>query len=75
MAAGTRLLITSVLFATLLVGIGGIDATPAAVLAAAAAWLTMQGLDRRAERLRSGVGELDDVTPAEQPGSARQPAG
>jgi H+/Cl- antiporter ClcA len=48
MAAGTRLLITSVLFATLLVGTAGLDATPAAVLAAAAAWLTMQALDRRA---------------------------
>jgi chloride channel protein, CIC family len=48
MAAGTRLLITSVLFAALLVGTAGIDATPAAVLAAAAAWLTMQGVDRRA---------------------------
>jgi hypothetical protein len=30
-----------VLFATLLVGLNEIDATPAAVLAAAAAWLTM----------------------------------
>ncbi len=55
MAAGTRLLITSVLFATLLVGTAGIDATPAAVLAAAAAWLTMQTLDRRAA-LKQGVG-------------------
>ncbi len=48
MAAGTRLLITSVLFAGLLVGHAGLDAIPAAVLAAAAAWLTMQALDRRA---------------------------
>lgn len=48
MAAGTRLLITSVLFAGLLVGHAGQDAIPAAVLAAAAAWLTMQALDRRA---------------------------
>jgi H+/Cl- antiporter ClcA len=54
MAAGTRLLVTSVLFAALLVGTGGIDATPAAVLAAAAAWLTVQGLDKRAS-LREGV--------------------
>src|SRR6186997_366564 len=38
--AGCRLH-TSVLFATLLVGLNEIDATPAAVLAAAAAWLTM----------------------------------
>jgi chloride channel protein, CIC family len=48
MAAGTRMLITSVLFAGLLVGHPGLDAVPAAVLAAAAAWLTMQALDRRA---------------------------
>ena len=47
MAAGTRLLITSVLFAGLLVGHAGQDAIPAAVLAAAAAWLTMQALERR----------------------------
>lgn len=37
------------LFATLLVGLNGIDATRAAVLAAAAARLTMQALDKRAE--------------------------
>jgi H+/Cl- antiporter ClcA len=47
MAAGTRLLITSTLFAGLLVGHAGLDAIPAAVLAASAAWLTMQALDRR----------------------------
>jgi H+/Cl- antiporter ClcA len=48
MAAATRLLITSSLFAGLLVGSTGLDAVPAAVLAAAASWLTMQLLDRRA---------------------------
>jgi H+/Cl- antiporter ClcA len=47
-AAGTRLLITSTLFASLLVGTRGLDAVPAAVLAAVAAWLTMQALERRA---------------------------
>lgn len=47
MAAGTRLLITSTLFASLLVGTAGLDAVPAAVLAACAAWLTAQALDRR----------------------------
>jgi H+/Cl- antiporter ClcA len=47
MAAMTRLLLTSMLFATLLVGREGIDAVPAAVLAAAAAWLMSQALDRR----------------------------
>ena len=48
MAAGTRLLITSTLFAGLLVGHAGADAVPAAVLAAVAAWLTMRLLDTRA---------------------------
>jgi H+/Cl- antiporter ClcA len=47
MAAGTRLLFASVLFAGLLVGSAGLDAIPAAVLAAAAAWLTVSALDRR----------------------------
>jgi H+/Cl- antiporter ClcA len=47
-AAVTRLLVTSSLFATLLVGTQGLDAVPAAVLAASAAWLTIQALDRRA---------------------------
>jgi hypothetical protein len=56
MAAGTRMLITATLFAGLLVGAAGIDAVPAAVLAAAAAWLTMQGLDRRATARASGQG-------------------
>jgi H+/Cl- antiporter ClcA len=46
MAAMTRLLFASLL-AALLVGIPGLDATPAAVLAAAAAWLTRTALDRR----------------------------
>jgi hypothetical protein len=35
-------------FATLLVGSEGVDATPAAVLAAAAAWLAATALDRPA---------------------------
>ena len=48
LAAGTRLLITPVLFASLLVGHAGADAVPAAVLAAAAAWLTMRFIDTRA---------------------------
>jgi len=47
MAAGTQLLITSTLFASLLVGSVGQDAIPAAVFAAAAAWLTMRALSRR----------------------------
>jgi H+/Cl- antiporter ClcA len=47
MAAQTRLLFAPVLFATLLVGQAGLDATPAAVLAAVAAWLTMAALEPR----------------------------
>jgi len=47
MSAGTRLLVTSTLFAALLVGGVGLDAVPAAVLAASAAWLTMQAIDGR----------------------------
>src|SRR5262249_13400375 len=50
MAAGTRLLITSSLFAGLLVGSVGLDAVPAAVLAASAAWLTIEAVDRRRAR-------------------------
>ncbi len=48
-AAGTRLLFSSVLLAALLVGRQGLDAVPAAVLAAAAAWLTVAALDRRGQ--------------------------
>jgi H+/Cl- antiporter ClcA len=47
MAAGTRLLFAPVLFAALLVGRAGLDAVPAAVLASAAAWLTIAALERR----------------------------
>jgi H+/Cl- antiporter ClcA len=46
-AAVTRLLVTASLFATLLIGTAGIDAVPAAVIAASASWLTMQAVDRR----------------------------
>ena len=54
MAAQTRLLFAPVLFATLLVGKAGLDATPAAVLATAAAWLTMAALDSRARTTADG---------------------
>lgn len=47
MAAGTRLLIAPILFGALLVGSAGIDAIPAAVLAGAAAWLTVSALEAR----------------------------
>jgi H+/Cl- antiporter ClcA len=47
-AASTRLLITPALFATLLVGDAGPDAVPAAVVTAAATWLTIKAIDRQA---------------------------
>jgi H+/Cl- antiporter ClcA len=46
-AAATRLLFASILFAGLLVGTAGLDAIPAAALAAVAAWLTMAAIDQR----------------------------
>ncbi len=47
MAAGTRLLFAPILLGALLVGHVGLDAIPAAVLASAAAWLTVSTLDSR----------------------------
>jgi H+/Cl- antiporter ClcA len=47
MAAQTRLLLSAMLFAALLVSTAGLDTAPAAVLAAAAAWITATALDRR----------------------------
>jgi H+/Cl- antiporter ClcA len=46
-AAMTRLLFAPVLFAGLLVGTAGLDAIPAAVLAAVAAWLTIAAIHER----------------------------
>ena len=48
MAAQSRLLLSSMLLATILVGSQGADAVPAAVLAASAAWLCATALERRA---------------------------
>jgi len=56
-AAQTRLLITPILLASVLVGTQGADAVPAAVLAGAAAWLTMAAIE--------GV-ELGPETPVEK---------
>ena len=47
MAAQSRLLLSSMLLATILVGSQGTDAVPAAVLAAVTAWLTATALERR----------------------------
>jgi UPF0716 family protein affecting phage T7 exclusion len=49
MAAMTRLLFASLLLGTLLAGTQGIDAVPAAVLAASTAWVTATALVRRTE--------------------------
>jgi H+/Cl- antiporter ClcA len=49
MAAATRLLFASLLFSFLIVGTQGFEAIPAAVLAAAAAYVTVAALDRRAQ--------------------------
>jgi H+/Cl- antiporter ClcA len=49
MAAQTRLILSGLVFALLLVGSGGFAAIPAAVLAAVAAWLTASALVRPAE--------------------------
>jgi H+/Cl- antiporter ClcA len=47
MAAATRLVLASLVVAALLVGTAGVDAVPAAVLAAVAAWLTVAALDKQ----------------------------
>jgi hypothetical protein len=47
MAGQTRFILTSMLFAALLVAGPGTDAVPAAVFAAAAAWLTATALAQR----------------------------
>ena len=47
MAAVTRMLLTPILFASLLVGPTGVDAVPDAVVAAATAWLMIAALERR----------------------------
>jgi H+/Cl- antiporter ClcA len=57
MAAMTRLLLSSMLFATLLVGHAGVDAAPAIVLAASASWLTMQAIDKRAAVRSAAAGQ------------------
>nr|WP_281381513.1 chloride channel protein [Conexibacter arvalis] len=59
MAAQTRLLVSPILFATLLVGTAGRDAISATVIAGATAWLVSSALDRRA-----GAGAADDAAPA-----------
>ena len=69
MAAQTRFVVTSMLFAALLVGSTGLDAVPAAVLATAAAWLTASALDARP---RPGS-PASAARPTEPSGTARSP--
>jgi H+/Cl- antiporter ClcA len=55
LAAQTRLILTAILFASLLVGTQGVDTVPAAVLAAAAAWITATALDRERPAADAGA--------------------
>lgn len=55
MAAVTRMLLTPILFAALLVGPSGLDAVPAAVVAAAAAWLVIATLEGRRQAQEEAV--------------------
>jgi H+/Cl- antiporter ClcA len=65
MAAQTQLLITPLLFGSLLVGHAGLDAISASVFATVGAWLTMTALDQR----RRGRAAADTVSA--QPRSRR----
>jgi H+/Cl- antiporter ClcA len=62
MAAMTRLLVSSVLFAGLLVGRAGLDAIPVATIAAVAAWLAVAGLNAVMARPGS-LGAVDAPVP------------
>ena len=57
MAAQTRLVITSMLFAALLVGSGGFDTVAGAVFATVASYLTVLALDPRPPVATEGVGQ------------------
>jgi H+/Cl- antiporter ClcA len=57
MAAATRLVLASLVVAALLVGTAGVDAVPAAVLAAVAAWLTVSALDKQSAAPESAAPE------------------
>jgi H+/Cl- antiporter ClcA len=57
MASVTRMLLTPILFASLLVGQPGVDAVPAAVVAAATSWLVIATLDRRRKAQEAAVAE------------------
>jgi H+/Cl- antiporter ClcA len=64
--AMTGLLVTAVLFASLLVGQAGVDAVPAAVMAASSAWLISRALERRQSPVETTteVGRADTIATA-----------
>lgn len=64
MAASTRMLLTPILFATLLVGPAGRDAVPAAVVAAATAWVVLAALERRRTTQADQEGAAAEAVPA-----------
>jgi hypothetical protein len=66
MAAMTRMLLTPILFSALLVGPAGVDAIPAAVVAAASAWIVIALLDRRRQ--------AHEAAPAPVPAPPPEPA-
>jgi hypothetical protein len=51
------MLLTPILFASLLVGPNGVDAIPSAVIAAAASWLVIAALDRRHKAQEQALAE------------------
>ena len=60
MAAMTRLVLTPILFGALLAGSAGIDAVPAAVLAAVAAWMMIRAIEQRPSPPASAVDAITD---------------
>jgi len=65
MTAGTGMVFSSLLFATLLGGSSGNDALPAAVLAVLAAWLTNAALKRRADAKTEPTEPTQPAKPSE----------
>jgi H+/Cl- antiporter ClcA len=64
MAAATRMLLTPILFATLLVGPAGVDAVPDAVVAAATAWIVIALLERRRKAHEGSDAAVAEPAPA-----------
>jgi H+/Cl- antiporter ClcA len=62
MVATTKLLLTPIVFAALLVGHNGVDAAPATVLAAVAAWVTATAIEKYFEKKVVGSGAAVDLS-------------